>query len=231
MGYFRKRANGGLARKRKAGKHKTKNDQQVARAAPPLPTAPDAVNTVPPSPKRRKAAIAAEGKITSSAKPPPGFCPISQESKRSAIACCYFYTFDAAPRSAWTGTDGTITQICNELDFGGTNSYGSVKNVLVDVEKAMEGGWEYCPARKSNSKEKSNVLIAIGGYYSQLVADCMEDGLGLRTTMHIVNEEREEDDLERAPRHGRLIVHDMQCNTLTLSPVTSKYPARSFPVR
>ena len=55
----------------KGGKNYTKKQkEQRASLITPLPKAPDAVNTVPPSPKRRKAAIAAEGKITSSAKPP-----------------------------------------------------------------------------------------------------------------------------------------------------------------
>ena len=53
-------------RRAKGGKKRTKADL-AARASliTPLPKAPDAVNTVPPSPKRRRAAIVAEGKITS----------------------------------------------------------------------------------------------------------------------------------------------------------------------
>ena len=45
--------------------------------------------------------------------------------------------------------------ICNELPFGGTNSYSyectAVRSVLVDVHAAMHGGWEYCPARKAET--------------------------------------------------------------------------------
>ena len=189
----KKRAKIGYKRA-KGGKHRTKKEL-AQRAAPPLPTAPDVVTAVPPSPKRRKAAVAAEDKFAESARTciTETFCPISNESKRSAIACCYYYTFDAPPEEAWAGKGGTIGQICNELDFGGLNSYGSVRRVLYDVKVAMEGGWEYCPAKNAGSGGK-NVLIPTGSYYSQLVADCMEDGLGLRTTMHIVNEERAEED-------------------------------------
>ena len=51
-----------------------------------------------------------------------GKSPISAEAKRSAIASCYYYDFDAPPKSEWAGKDGTILSICRALPFGGTNS-------------------------------------------------------------------------------------------------------------
>ena len=213
----------------KKGKNYTKKqEEQRASLITPLPKAPDAVNTIPPSPKRRRAAIVAEGKITSSAKPPPGFCPISDECKRAAIACCYFYQFDGAPQEEWTGSDGTIVGICNELPFGGTNSYGSVRNVLINVKEAMDGGWEYSPAMKRGTGG-SNVLIPTGSYYSQLVADHMEDGLGLRTTRDLLNEVRTDEGLPhfvkqvsrgngmKLMKHNRYGLHSVPCAVISSS--------------
>ena len=60
----KKRAKASIGRRYKTGKNLTKVQiaAQIAAQATPLtlPKAPDAVNTVPPSPKRRKAAIAGE---------------------------------------------------------------------------------------------------------------------------------------------------------------------------
>ena len=50
---------GRLNKQGKQGKHRTKKEL-AQRAAPPLPTAPDVVTAVPPSPKRRKAANACQ---------------------------------------------------------------------------------------------------------------------------------------------------------------------------
>ena len=50
------------------------------------------------------------------------FNPISNASKRAAIAACYFFDHDSPPKKEWHGKDGTILSICRALPFGGTGA-------------------------------------------------------------------------------------------------------------
>lgn len=113
---------------------------------------------------------------------------ISESTQRLAIAFYYVQKLGAPCMSKWTGTKGTISKIIEGLGLN-ENSRKTVERVLVSVQECRNRGFEYTGERRSGSGG-SNRLIEQQSLDSQIIADAMEECLGVRQTTALINETR-----------------------------------------
>ncbi|RHY93727.1 hypothetical protein DYB37_012708 [Aphanomyces astaci] len=104
-----------------------------------------------------------------------------------AWAVYFIDALGAPPRDEWNEYRGTVYQIMQQFNVP-TGSRESVWNVLNDVEDCSWLGHEYCG--DGAPRGGTNKLIVLRSCESQIVADCMEIGMGLTETTHMVNEYR-----------------------------------------
>ena len=95
---------------------------------------------------------------------------------------------DAPPLKTWKGHDGIVTTIIRELNM----SPGSRNTVLRTLSTAWEcykQGVIYDGSRKPTGR-KDCMITDLKSLDACIVADCMEQGMGLTQTMHMVNVNR-----------------------------------------
>ncbi|ETV77790.1 hypothetical protein H257_08631 [Aphanomyces astaci] len=109
------------------------------------------------------------------------------QTKRQAWAVYFIETLNAPPSDEWTTYRGAIWSIMKTFSVL-SGSYGSVLSVLQDVAECAVAGVAY--AAEPKQTDGVNKLIELGSIESDLIADCMEWGWGLRETTHMVNQLR-----------------------------------------
>ena len=145
-----------------------------------------------PTPVRAAAAaasIAIEKQASDDDKMGGEFCPFGQEAQRVHIAMVWQFHFDGLPKEFWQGHDGIVSKICADVKFLTKKSAERVLGVLTECAKCIKSKVEYTGERRGGSGNHKP-LIQTGSFYMQMVADCMEEGLGLHTTMNRVNKHR-----------------------------------------
>jgi hypothetical protein len=112
----------------------------------------------------------------------------STAMRRHAIAYHYLMILDAPPKEKWAGRGGTISVIAAQLNIP-IGSSGLVKNVLLDVEEALNTGVEYdATVDKSNVGRPSS--IQAGSIEMQIIVDGRKAGLPFDALTVLVNEHR-----------------------------------------
>eukprot|EP00937_MAST-01D_sp_MAST-1D-sp2_P007790 g7790.t1 len=108
-----------------------------------------------------------------------------------ALISAYFVTqMDAPPKAEWRGRDGAIGYIIKNLKGLTQGHYKTVERVLEDTVWCHKHGFEYRGEGRYAGVGGHNKLIAPGSFEEQLVADTMEDGLGLDAATEYVNDYR-----------------------------------------
>jgi hypothetical protein len=166
-----------LAAKRKGSK---KGNTQTKKAKP-SPTPVRAAATA--------ASIAIEKQASDDDKMDGEFCPFDEAAQRVHIAMVWQFHFDGLPQKFWQGRDGVVSKICAHVKFLTTKSAERVFGVLTECAKCILNKVEYTGGRRGGSGN-NKPIIETGSFYMQMVADCMEEGLGLHTTMNRVNKHR-----------------------------------------
>ena len=138
---------------------------------------------------------------------------VSDEMRRSSIAFAFIEFFDPPPECEWSGIDGTISNIVENLNLN-PNSRKTVRRVLVDVVKCHKAGVHYDPSRKAGSGGH-NKIVALGSEEEQMVADHIEGGLSLTQTTYLINLHREARGLQVLGRSAVYSAH------LRLNPVVT----------
>ncbi len=115
----------------------------------------------------------------------------NEQQHRESIATCFIKTFDGPPEEEWEKRRvGTITLIQKQM-AGGKNGWipqrTTIRNVLHGVQAAALRGERYTAERAAGSGGH-NKLIQMNDVESQIIADCMEDGIGIRMTTEHVNQ-------------------------------------------
>ena len=98
---------------------------------------------------------------------------LDETARRQAIAYYFLGVLDAPHTREWSGRDGAISIIVRELKIN-DGSRDMVKNVLIAVRAAMDGGYEYNAARADGTGRKP--AVKLGSAEAQIIADCMEAG-------------------------------------------------------
>ncbi|RHZ01741.1 hypothetical protein DYB35_011697 [Aphanomyces astaci] len=112
---------------------------------------------------------------------------VESQTKRQAWAVYFIETLNAPPSDEWTTYRGAIWSIMKTFSVP-SGSYGSVLSVLQDVAECAVAGVAYAGEPKQTGG--LNKLIELSSIESDLIADCMEWGWGLRETTHMVNQLR-----------------------------------------
>eukprot|EP00936_MAST-01D_sp_MAST-1D-sp1_P002372 g2372.t1 len=115
---------------------------------------------------------------------------VSDTQKRAFISVYYMTELDAPPKSEWKARGGTISTIIKNVSFlkDHHNDRLRVQRVLEDTCWCHENGYEYRGEGRYAQVGGHNKLILPGSFEEQLIADCMEDGLGLDSTTEYLND-------------------------------------------
>jgi len=116
---------------------------------------------------------------------------LNEEHRRAAIAVAFVDVFDAPPEGEWGGIDGTISSIMRHLNIN-RNSRGVVCRVLDDIMKCYKDRVQYDPSRKPGTGGGHSKLIIQGSTEEKMVIDHFQGGIGLDTSVTLVNEYREQ---------------------------------------
>ena len=103
---------------------------------------------------------------------------VTDEQRRASIAVAFIDVFNAAPKCEWGGVDGTVSLIMAHLGVP-RGSRDVVYRVLNDVVQCHLDGVEYSSDRKAGQGGQAK-LIKLGSMEEQIIADNMEQGLGLK---------------------------------------------------
>eukprot|EP01045_Picozoa_sp_COSAG04_P015981 COSAG04_NODE_1302_length_7312_cov_2.782289_5_plen_439_part_00 len=110
---------------------------------------------------------------------------ITKEANRHLAWAFYFAdTLGAPAEEHWDGRGGTVSQIA-EMFHVKMGSRGSIRSVLVDVTECLEAGAEYSGGR--SVQPRAQALISTDSEEANIIADCMEDKMGIRQTAAEVN--------------------------------------------
>ena len=122
--------------------------------------------------------------VASTVEPVPrlvsNYSVITNQQRRVAFAVYFVDVLDAPHQSEWNGRGGTIRAIMEHFKVP-ENSRCVVKVVLDNVVKCMENGVQY-NGKVSGGSGGLNKLITLDSDESDIIADCMEMGLGIRQT-------------------------------------------------
>ena len=121
----------------------------------------------------------------------------TQRSLRIAIALIYQTVLQAPPEEDFDGPDGTVDLIYKRLmgiDGEPTTTRQHIKNIIVDVSRKNNNNLPYLGERKLRATE---YFIENDSLEMQIIADLMEDSLGLQMTTEIFNQHLEENGCER----------------------------------
>ncbi|KAF0720392.1 hypothetical protein AaE_010326, partial [Aphanomyces astaci] len=132
--------------------------------------------------KRRSTTKAVRNKSLPTGPPP---MVVSDKARRVAWGIYFIDALGAPPSSEWTERLGTVYTSMQQFKVP-RGSRDSVLNVLEDVRDCCEQGVEYDGS--GSQYGGLNKTIALHTCKSQIVADCMELGMGLTETTHMVNE-------------------------------------------
>jgi len=198
------------ADKNKKRAEKRKADQAAAAVASP------AVSPPASSAKRQRPVAGAMAEVVAPAEPLTDTVMrarvMPEHTYRQAIARYFLFTLDRPPEDEWMGKCGTVSYIVAGLNLP-KGSRGSVVDVLLDVEWCMENDVEYTGQRKI--KARTQAAIALDSKEAKLIADGMEDRLGLRLVCEMVNTSRR---LKGLMHLGQTAIYNTY---LALKPVTN----------
>ena len=175
---------GGIGRKPKAKAHSKPKPLTKPKSSPPC--SPTKANP------QRAAAVAASMAIAKEAsddKLDGAFFPFGEPAQRVYIAMVWQFNFGGLPEKFWQGRGGIVSKICAHIPILTKNSDKRVLGVLEECSACIKSKVEYTGERRGGSGNHKP-LIQTGSFYMQMVADCMEEGLGLHTTMNRVNKHR-----------------------------------------
>ena len=128
---------------------------------------------------------------------------LTEQQMRALIYGYWLEALDMPTEEEWHGQGGTIAHIVKQFGIS-KGSKRVVKRVLVRASAAFAGGYLYDPVRECGTGG-DNVLIAQGSVEEQIVADAMEEGVGMTNTMYLVNEYRRHHNI--MPHVGRSAVY------------------------
>jgi hypothetical protein len=189
--------------KNKKRAEKRKADQAAAVVASP------AVSPPASSAKRQRPVAGAMAEVVAPAEPLTDTVMrarvMPEHTYRQAIARYFLFTLDRPPEDEWMGKCGTVSYIVAGLNLP-KGSRGSVVDVLLDVEWCMENDVEYTGQRKI--KARTQAAIALDSKEAKLIADGMEDRLGLRLVCEMVNTSRRLKGLMHEHEHDWCFFHD-----------------------
>lgn len=115
---------------------------------------------------------------------------ITDAMRRHAIAFHYLRVLNAPEPDEWKGKGGTISTVLKALKLH-NNSYRTVERVLKKVWDALCVGMPYNDER--SNKGGRTCTIKNGSFEQQMIADCIERGLGMTETTYLVNSHLKED--------------------------------------
>lgn len=111
--------------------------------------------------------------------------PTNDQDRRLAISFYFINTLNAPPEQVWSGCDGTISAIIKNFNLP-LSSRETVRNILLQVMNCAKKGLKYCGNRLQGSGGH-NKMIFHDSIEQQIIADAIEDGLGLRQATNLVN--------------------------------------------
>ena len=113
---------------------------------------------------------------------------LSAQNRRITIGGYYIEVLGAPDREEWSGQDGAIAKIIREFKMPSGSTF-MVKAILDGVLECAQMGVEYDGARSPGSGGH-NKCINLDSAETQIIADAIEGGLGLRQVTPMVNEYR-----------------------------------------
>lgn len=113
--------------------------------------------------------------------------------RRMAITYQYRFVLDAPPRDEWDGSHGTINKIAEALNIRKSqNRFRNIKKVLLELEDCVIQGVPYNPKKSVNNVGRPTT-IKQNSQEEHILADWMEQGLGLRMITAMINEHRKDE--------------------------------------
>jgi hypothetical protein len=117
----------------------------------------------------------------------------TQRSLRTVIALIHQTVLQAPPEEDFDGPDGTVDLTCKRLmgiDGEPTTSRRHVKSATVDVKRRNNGN--DLPCLGERKLQAGECFIEDDSLEMQIIADLMEDSLGLQMTTEMFNQHLEE---------------------------------------
>lgn len=112
----------------------------------------------------------------------------AEHVKKILIADYFLMELLAPPANEWLGADGAISKIAAHFPWVSRGHRNYVSRILADVAACMENGSEYTGKNRSEVRGKPEKKIPLDSVWAQLIADDMENGLGLQATWVHVNQ-------------------------------------------
>ena len=124
---------------------------------------------------------------------------LTDSMKRTTIATHFIMDYDAVPtgrQKLWDGSGGVVYALVDDLPFSVDSR--TVRSVMEDVVDCVRQGVPYDAGRKAVSGAGRKAMgrkpyIGVDTRYAKVLADTIEDGLGLRAALANVNAALKED--------------------------------------
>ena len=113
-----------------------------------------------------------------------------EQKTRDGIIDIFLNHLGEPPPELWSGKGGTIARL-NAI-------YKNCSHQR--IYRTLKKYWDTNSTERKKRIYKGEYMIQDGGVSEQLIADCMEDGMGYSMTTDLVNEQRTQDDMEKVVR-------------------------------
>ena len=110
----------------------------------------------------------------------------STQSNKIGIAAFYLNVLSAPEEQMWGGREGTIINILTTFRIRGKGYYMWVKKILLDVRECILKNKEY-KGQNLKLKRGPRTLLTFEDPEAEIVANTMEEGLGIRHAANRVN--------------------------------------------